>query len=232
MCTAFVKRGDDVVFGYNLDLAEGAWDYRVYPKDDLFYIGIKVGSTVYKVHGVNRNGNFGNLPYMNAPGKGVYRRGKNVHRLDLLVDAYISGKRTFDEVLGIVREKDIVNVPNASMHSLLSDGRGRMLLVEPGLGYREISDGFAVVSNFSLLDPPSDFSPVWYGKDRYDTATAMLEKSGRGFSVSDGLELLHAARQEGEWATRVSFVYSRNENAVYYVQNNDFATVTRHAFRA
>ena len=230
MCTGFISKGDDLIAGFNFDLAAGAWDYKVYAKPDMFYIGIKVGGTVYRVHGVNKNGNFGNLPYMNAPDKGVYRRGKGCKRLDLLMDGYISGKYSYADILDIVTANAIVNVPNASMHSLIADGDGRMMLIEPGLGCRELTGGHAIISNFPLLEQVEDLSPKWYGKDRYDRGAELLNSSG-GFCAADGLALLREVRQEGEWATRVSFVYSKNESAVYYVQNNDFDNVIKHPFK-
>lgn len=230
MCLGFVKKGRDLIAGYNLDLAVGAWDYQVYAKKDLFYIGIKVGSTVYKTHGVNKNGNFGNLPYMNDPAVGGYRRGKDYQRIDLLVNDYISAKISYRDVLETVKSKRLVNVPNASMHALLCNADGDLLLLEPGLGYQEIHADFAVVSNFPLLEQVDDLSPAWYGKDRYDRACELLTGSDDTFSAMDGLHLLQETRQEGEWATRVSFVYSGNENAVYYVRYNDDANVQKHVF--
>ena len=43
MCTGFIKKGNDVVFGFNMDLSDGLWDFKVYPKKDMFYVGFKVG---------------------------------------------------------------------------------------------------------------------------------------------------------------------------------------------
>ena len=59
-------------------------------------------------------------------------------------------------------------------------------------------------------------------------AEAVLHESGSDFSVSDALALLSDVKQEGKWATRVSFVYSRNENAVYYFPNGDGTMLERH----
>ena len=36
--------------------------------------------------------------------------------------------------------------------------------------------------------------------------------------------------QEGIWETRVSFVYSAKEHAVYYVQYNDFSQIEKYEF--
>lgn len=231
MCTGFIKKGEDLILGFNTDLAEGVWDYRVYARPDMFYVGIKVGSTVYKCHGVNKNGNFGNLPYMNDPAKGVYRRGKDYQRIDLLVNDYIAGKRSLAGIQAVAAEKEIVNIPGASMHALLCDHAGNALLMEPGIGCREIEDDYAVISNFPLLEEVEDLSKAWYGKNRYDKGTAVLRSSGAAFSAMDGMRLLETLKQEGEWATRVSFVYSRNENAVYYALNNDFANMQKHVFK-
>ena len=44
-------------------------------------------------------------------------------------------------------------------------------------------------------------------------------------SVSKAFALLYAVRQEGDWASRVSFVYSVNEQAVYYIENNCFENI-------
>lgn len=231
MCTGFVKRGGDLVVGYNLDLAEGAWDYKVYARNDMFYIGIKVGSTIYKTHGVNKNGNFGNLPYMNGPVGDVLHRGAKYQRIDLLVNDYISARLDYDDLLSAAKTKEMVNVPGASMHSLFFDAEGRILLVEPGLGFREIHDDFAVISNFPLLGKLEDPPPVWYGIERYDRGVELLRETGDDFSAADGMALLQQLTQTGQWATRVSFVYSKNENAVYYVRNNDFGNVMKHSFK-
>lgn len=230
MCTGFVFRGSDIVSGFNMDLADGAWEYKVYAKPDMFFIGIKAGSTVYKTHGVNSRGSFAVLPYMNAPERGVYSRGRDVKRIDLLVNDCIAGKLSLTDIKRICAENRIVNVPNLSMHSLLADGDGNALLVEAGLGCYEPTGRFAAISNFPLLEKTADLSAPWYGKDRYDTACAMLQDAGDAFSVNDALKLLAAVKQEGEWPTRVSFVYSRNENAVYYALDRDFSAIKRHAF--
>ena len=82
-----------------------------------------------------------------------------------------------------------------------------------------------------MMELPDDFIPErfgYYGKDRYDRAMELLRSSNDDFSVSDGLKLLEAVKQVGTWATRVSFVYSRNENAVYYAIEGDFENIKKH----
>ena len=230
MCTAFVKNGASRVVGFNFDLDQNAFRYRVCKTREMFYIGISVGSTTYKTHGVNRNGNFGNLPYRNGQAPCALRRGPQVMRLDLLNQAFIAGKCGYAELLETVRSKEIVDVPGMSMHSLFSDRAGRMLLVEPGSGFRELSGDYAVITNYPVLDPPADLSPAWYGASRRQTAEEILQNSGDGFSWQDGLKVLCATVQGEPWATRVSFVYSDRENTVYYCLDGDFTRVQTHRF--
>ncbi len=230
MCTAFVKNGASRIVGFNFDLDQSAFRYRVCKTREMFYIGICVGSTTYKTHGVNRNGNFGNLPYRNGAVPCAMRRGARVRRLDLVNQAFIAGKCSYAELLETVRDKEIVDVPGMSMHSLFSDREGHMLLVEPGSGYRECSEDHAIITNYPIIDPPADLSPVWYGASRQQTGEDILQNSGDGFSWQDGLKLLSAVTQGEPWATRVSFVYSDRDNAVYYCLNGDFDRVQVHRF--
>ena len=68
------------------------------------------------------------------------------------------------------------------------------------------------------------------GDDRYERAEALLRGQGEKFSVADAFSILREVRQEGMWATRVSFVYSWLEKKVYYVVNNEFGNVMEYCF--
>lgn len=39
MCTAFIHKGADVIFGFNMDINEGAFPYDVYATEDWFGVG-------------------------------------------------------------------------------------------------------------------------------------------------------------------------------------------------
>ena len=41
MCTAFVRKGKDVIVGFNMDINMGAVDYDVYVEPDQFYVGVR-----------------------------------------------------------------------------------------------------------------------------------------------------------------------------------------------
>lgn len=229
MCTGFVRKGKDLIYGFNLDIDPKVWSFDIYKTKKYFTVGITVGSTTYFTHGVNVNGNFGNLPYMNGAERN-YPRGISKQRIDLLNDKYIRGKYNFDDVLDIINTKTIVNIPNANMHSLICDSNGNIVLVEPGYGNKIIKSKYAVISNFPILIKLKDYSNPFFGKDRYDKATEMLKKSNKDFSVNDALEILKQCKQEGKWGTKISFVYSKNNNAVYYYLDGNFEKVLKHEF--
>lgn len=195
----------------------------------LFAVGITAGKTTCYVHGINKNGNFGNVPYMNGtpipPPKGLRRE-----RIDLMNDRYVRGNYAFSDIEDVLRTKAVVNVPAATMHSLIGSGAGEMLIVEPGYGSQKIKENFAVLSNFPVLTELPDYDNPFYGKDRYDRAVSVLSKAPATFSAENALHLLNDAKQEGQWGTRVAFVWSRNQNTVYYFLNGDSSHMETHRF--
>jgi len=228
MCTRFVYNGNDTVVGFNFDIDLSVWEHKVFLKQDKFYIGIKNNGAYHSYHGINANGNVGTLLYIHECEAGKYRRSPSCYRIDLLSERFVKGKISFDDAVKIVMEKKIVNVPDCSMHVMLSDRNGRVLIADPGIGYKVEKERYSLLTNYSVLDPESTKPYITPGDDRYERAKEIFEKAGSDFDVTDALHLLKEVSQEGLWATRVSFVYAVSENKVYYVLNNNFANVLEH----
>lgn len=89
---------------------------------------------------------------------------------------------------------------------------------------------YSLMTNYSVLKPESTRPYIVPGDDRYERAQAQLEKQKETFSVSDAFHILKSVRQEGLWATRVTFVYSVMEKKIYYVLNNDFEEMSEYFF--
>ena len=53
---------------------------------------------------------------------------------------------------------------------------------------------------------------VLSGDNRYEKAKDLLQGYGENFSISNAFDVLRSVRQEGLWATRVSFIYSVAKN--------------------
>ena len=231
MCTAITYRGSDLLYGFNLDIDPCVWKFSVRKTPKVFAVGITVGKTTYLVHGVRSDGRFGVVPYSNSERVPV-PRGLRRERIDLMSDRYLRGKYSYADVEQIVRTKAVVSIPAAPMHALFGSGCGDVLLVEPGFGYRRVEEPFTVLTNFPVLTALSDYSNPFYGKDRWDRAASVLSRAGTDFGAEDALRLLYETRQEGPWATRVSFVYSKNRNAVFYFLNGDPSQTEIHRFAA
>ena len=147
-----------------------------------------------------------------------------------LTEQFIKAQISFDEVLQIAKSKKIVYAPDATMQAMLSDVHGRTLVIEPGIGYREEQSKYSLITNYSLMKPESTRDFIVSGDDRYERALQLLDNCKNEFSVPDAFTLLHAVRQVGIWATRVSFVYSVNEHTVYYAENNRFEHIRKFIF--
>lgn len=230
MCTAIAYKGNDLLYGFNLDIDPEAWNFSLHKTTSLFAVGITVGKTTYYVHGVNSKGHFGNVPYMNGERFPV-PKGARRERIDLMSDRYLRGKYSFADVEEILRTKTVVNIPEATMHSLIGNENGEFLIVEPGYRCEKVKKRYAVLTNFPVFTTLPDYANAFYGKDRYDRANAVLSRAGDDFSAEDALRLLYETKQEGKWGTRISFVWSQNRNAVYYFPDGDLSRLETHVFK-
>ena len=231
MCTRFVYRGSNIITGFNFDIDLSVWTHKVMKEKERFYIGIlRPDGTYHSYHGVNRNGNAGTLLYVHGNSAGVYQEGDTCMTIADLTEQFIKAQISFDEVLQIVKSKKIVYAPDATMQAMLSDVHGRTLVIEPGIGYREEQGRYSLITNYSLIKPESTKDFIVPGDHRYEVALRLLDSYKKELSVSDAFALLHTVRQEGAWATRVSFVYSVNERTVYYIENNDFKNIRKFTF--
>ena len=208
MCTRFVYHGQDVITGFNFDIDLSVWKHKVRIEKDRFYIGILRPDGIYhSYHGVNRNGNVGTLLYVQENPDGVYQAGENCITIAAITYA-----------------------PDASMQALLSDAQGRVLILEPGIGYRQEQKRYSLITNYSLIKPESTEKFIVPDDDRYERALEFLSRCQSHFSISDAQDLLQVTCQEGKWATRVSFLYSVKEQAVYYTENNNFKEFKKFGF--
>ena len=223
MCTRFVYNGNDMITGFNFDIDLAVWKHKVIKEKERFYIGIlRPDGTYHSYHGINRNGNVGTLLYVHDNPAGIYRDNSDCITIADLTEQFIKAQISFDEVLQIVKAKQVTYAPDATMQAMLSDSHGRVLIIEPGIGYKEEHEQYSLITNYSLMKPESTKDFIVPGDDRYERALKKLEKYSPDFSISDAIHLLYDVRQEGAWATRVSFVYSTKEQTVYYVENNHF----------
>lgn len=231
MCTRFIYRGSDIVTAFNFDIDTDVWKHKIILEKRRFCIGIlRPDGKYHSYHGVNANGNAGTLLYVHENPKAAYSPSPDCVVISDILEKYIKAELSFDDILGLLHTKRLVYAPDATMQAMLTDALGRALILEPGIGHREEAGRFSLMTNYSLLDPQSTLPYIVPGDSRCERAGALLNKYGDVFTVSDAFHVLKAVKQEGEWATRVSFVYSLGENAVYFTENNDFEHIRKYSF--
>ena len=232
MCTRFIcRQADSFLTGFNFDIDLTVWHHTLIREKELFAIGIlRPDGRFHTYHGVNRNGNAGTLLYVHGHPAGAYRKDPNCLTISDLTEGFIRGQYSFDEVVHLLKSKTITYAADATMQAMLSDRQGRTLIIEPGIGWREDDGRYSLMTNYSILAPESTSPFIVPGDNRYERAAQRLNAYGEHFTVADAFSALRAVRQEGIWATRVSFVYSEEEHTVYYVQNNDFSRIEKYKF--
>lgn len=231
MCTRFIYNGKDTISGFNFEIDLSVWEHTVIKDNDRFYIGIKRPDGEYhSFHGVNKNGNVGTLLYVHGNAAGEYSESGQCCTIADLTEQFIKGEISLDDALDIVERKKLVYAPDATMQAMLSDAGGRALIIEPGIGYRLEKNRYSLITNYSLLQPETTKPFLVPGDDRYERTRKLLDGFGVDFSASDALGVLREVHQEGEWATRVTFVYPVKEKRVYYVLDNEFDKVFEAGF--
>jgi len=220
-----------MITGFNFDIDLSVWKHKVIVEKDRFYIGIlRPDGAYHSYHGVNQNGNVGTLLYVHGNPAGAYQNSRNCITIADLTEQFIKAQISFDDILKIVKSKKVVYAPDSTMQAMLSYVHGRTLVIEPGIGYQEEQGKYSVIINYSLINPESTKNFIVPGDDRYERALQLLDSYKNDFLLSDTFTLLRAVRQEGAWATRVSFVYSANERTVYYTENNHFENIRKFIF--
>ncbi len=231
MCTRFVCNGEDTITGFNFDIDLSVWTHQVVKEKDRFFIGIRMPDHQYhSFHGVNKNGNVGTLLYVNGNERGAYCPDQKSYTISRLTETFIQGHISLDDAIHIVETEKIVYAPDATMQAMLSDQNGRVLIIEPGIGYRIEEKKYSLITNYSVISPETTRPYIVPGDDRYERAKQWLDRQQGEVTVKNALELLEYVKQEGIWATRVSFVYSVKENIVYYILDRDFERVREYGF--
>lgn len=231
MCTRITYNDidGDTVNGFDFDIDLSVWDHKVICGGDRFYIGIKRPDGLYhSYHGINKNGNVGTLLYVHGNAAAAYT-GEGIAISDL-TEKFIKAEMTLDEAKELARAGCVTYASDSTMQAMLSDKTGRVLIIEPGIGYRTEYKRYSLITNYSVIEPESTLPYIVPGDDRYERANELLEKHTGRFSLRDALDCLYEVRQEGIWASRVSFVYSEKEHRGLYVQNNHFDGATEFCF--
>jgi len=235
MCTSFISRQNDVLIAMNFD--NNGLPFSIDIKDPKqFVVLVDGGRGSQPSFGVNSDGTFINNLMVASNGRGLYKRAsKKVTHTSKLTKDILAGAIPADEIGEYLKNIELVNTPDLSVHNMIVDKDGNAWIVEPGRGiiYSPANETpYFLMSNFSLCDYEVSGNLEGDGADRYKTAKKLLDKADN-LDVEAAFQVLQAVKQsDGEWTTAFSMVYSQKENAVYYCLDGDFENISKHVFVA
>lgn len=234
MCTSFVHRKEDILIGMNFD--NNGMNYRIDTKDSKqFVVLVDGGRGKVPSFGLNKDGMFINHLMVDSNGKGLYKRpSKKVTSTTKLVKDVLNGDINLEVLDSYLKEMEIVNVPDYSVHNMICDKHGNVWVAEPGRGIihspaKEIH--YYIMTNFSLCDFKETGILNGTGTGRYEIAEKMLSRE-ENLDVKGAFGILESVMQkDGEWKTALSMVYSQKEQAVYYCLDGDFKDIHQYSFK-
>ncbi|MQR97218.1 hypothetical protein [Fictibacillus phosphorivorans] len=235
MCTSFVLHEDQTYVGMNFDLSERPIKMALTGENQLLILQ-KEGGRFLPAIGFNKKGIFMNLHMVNPNEEGKYKRNKNSIHMMRLFDEVLTEKIKTSVLPIYLEEKEIVNVPDYSVQSLIVGPNQKSFIVEPGrkqIDTHEREDDFMVLTNFSVRDAMEheDMTLQGPGSDRYQVAFDELANRRGNFSVEQGLSILkQTAQRKGDYPTQLSMIFSPEEESIYFSLKGDFKRLYKFSF--
>lgn len=230
MCTSFSYRGNDTLFAMNYD--NNGMNLRLAPYNaKAFMVTIHSFGQDRPLFGVRSNGIFANQQVVDECAAGKFKVGYRVTHTADLIKKILSDKLPMERLDTFLNKHKIVNPPQNSLHTMIADAKGGSYIIEPGRGILKYdhTQRYVVMSNCSIYEAKQNGQYKGFGVDRQLMAEKMLHSSDASFAVSNAFDVLKAVHQTDPiWHTEFSFVYSANENAVYYCYNHDFDAIAKY----
>lgn len=190
----------------------------------------------FPAFGINKNGTFMNLLMVDSNEEGKYRRGKNCVHIMKLFDDVLADRIEASSLKTLLAEKEIVNVPNHSVHSMIAGKNRQSYIVEPGRKNIELGSldrDFMVLTNFPLSETlDQEYGEVnGFGSERYKKAYETILINKETFNMENGFSLLkETVQKEGEFPTQFSMIFIPEEQVVYFTLNTDFDKIFKFSF--
>lgn len=227
MCTSFVIHADRTYIGMNFDISERPIQLSLKKQSELRILQ-KEAQQFLPAFGINRDGCFMNLQMVDPDEHAVYRRAKNSIHIIKLFDAVLANLPDQPSFGQILQEKTILNVPNISVQSLITQADRSVTVLEPAranMSFPKEQKRFVALTNFRLSEfqdqPYSEVSG--HGADRYQTCCSLLEQHQDNFSLEQGFATLAAtAQRDGEFPTQLSMLALPEEALVYFALQRDY----------
>jgi hypothetical protein len=233
MCTCFVDRRNDLLVGMNFDNNGMKFELNT-SIPNSFIVDIYTDFGKQPSFGINSQKTFVNNLFVDSNGNGLYKRISKTRTLNVyLIKSLLEGNIEINDLDSYLNTMEIVNAPNLCTHNLIADKNGNVWVVEPGRGNiknKTNESSYFIMTNFSIIDYNAGKEYTDCGFDRYINVKQNLDKKN-GLSIKDAFSILEKVKQNGEWKTEFSMVYSKNENKVYYCYNADYNNILEYKFK-
>lgn len=224
MCTSFMFRGNDTLIAMNYDNSGKKLKLAPY-REDLFMVTQYVYGKVRPLFGIRSDGIMVNQQVVNECEAGKFRIGLKVLHTAAFLKRILTQKKVKKDFSKYLATHKIVSPPKYSLHMLIACADKPSYIIEPGRGTIQYpaDKRYIAMSNCPVCDFQKTGTWEGFGVDRQLKVEEVLQKAPDSFGVKDAFKLLEAVHQTEElWTTEFSFVYSYNENKVYYCYDHKF----------
>lgn len=233
MCTSFLFRGNDTLIAMNYD-NKGKNLKLAQDREDLFLVTLHSFGKEWPLFGIRSDGVMVNQQVVNECEAGNFRIGfKVVHTASLLKKMLVS-RKPIKKLPKYLATHKIVSPPQNSLHVMIACADKQSCIIEPGRGiiWYPADKRYIVMSNCPVCDKEKTGEWQGYGVDRQLKLEEALQKAPDSFGIKEAFELLDSVHQTDEnWTTEFSFVYSYNENKVYYCYDHKFDEIKEYQMK-
>lgn len=244
MCTSFIHRGNDTIFAMNYDNYGNNLQLAPYSKN-LFLVTANLYGQPRPLFGIRSDGVFANQQFVDECEAGKFRAGFGViNTIDFIenvllgelsvdkMDEYLSGHEIVSPPDFNIHTMD-VNMPDFNIHAMIATVNGDSYIIEPGRGNLKFdkAEKYIAMSNCSVYEAKQNGQYNGFGADRQLKVEQILEAADKKFYIEDAFAVLKAVQLykfKDYCSTEFSFVYSANENAVYYCYNREFENIQKY----
>lgn len=224
MCTSFLYRGNDTLIAMNYD--NHGRNLKLAPhRSDLFLVTLHSFGKDRPLFGIRSDGQMANQQVVDPCDGGKFSLGFHKLNTSAFIGKVLTQPEKFADIDAYLAKNTVVNPPKSSLHVFLASAKKTSYIIEPGRGIATYpaTDRFTVMSNCPILDHQR--TGVWkgFGVDRQLKAEECLQAATPDFGVQDAFAVLEKVHQvDPMWTTEFSFVYSYNQNTVYYCYDHQY----------
>ena len=229
MCTSFALKNPQPLVAMNFDLAARPIALSMPNPHQLLILQSEQGQWLPAI-GMTSTGCFMNVQMLPATAAGAYRRSKDVVHMMRIFEQLLADELSIAELETLLQQKQIVNVPNHSVHSLLRDTHGQIAILEPGQSSLIQHDQALIQTNFSLHSPAIADLAQQPSADRFLNCQQLLNVQQEP-SVEQAFAILAATAQAtGDFPTQLAIVFEPAQQAVWLQQPSQPALTWRFSF--